>query len=92
MRTSYCRGCGAEILFFRTETGKTTPVDAEPVPFKKDGHGPEMFLMADGTACRGRRCDAFEADQTGHISHFATCPNAESFRKKRKSDRKRGEG
>lgn len=91
-RTAYCRACGAEIFFIKTENGKTAPVDAEPVTFRPYDFGPEMFVMLDGSVRRGRRCDAMEGEETGYVSHFATCPNAEEFRRRGKKARKEAGG
>ena len=88
MRTSFCRACGAEILFIKTLTGKTTPADAEPVSFMEDDRGTDFFILLDGSTRRGRRCDERESGLTGYVSHFATCPNAEAFRKRGKKARK----
>lgn len=95
-KTTLCRGCGKPIAFIKTEAGKTMPVDPEPIYFlpEDDYH---KFVMMDGTVKRGR---AIEEDETGlkkkavigYRSHFATCPAADDFRrKKNKSERKRKE-
>lgn len=88
LRTSYCRACGAEIMFIRTMNGKTTPVDAEVVYFKVKEDGPEFYVLGNGTTKRGNRCSKYEADASGYISHFATCPNAEEFKRHGKKARK----
>ena len=81
-RTSRCRGCGAEIAFIKTVKGKTMPVNPESVYFIPAG-GPNTYVLADGTVKRGREPGFSEkGTEIGYISHFATCPEADSFRKR----------
>ena len=89
MRRTQCRACGAEIGFIKTAAGKTCPVDAKSVYFLPD-LGDELCVLPDGTAQRGLRVDEEgNSTQIGYVSHFATCPEADKFRKPRKSDRKK---
>jgi len=91
MRTTRCRGCGAEIGFIKTVAGKTMPVDVNSVRFALGGT--EVFVLPDGQVVHGTRLKEGEADPTesiGYISHFATCTTPDAFRKSRKSDRKKG--
>ena len=87
-RITTCRGCGAEIAFIKTTKGKSMPVTPEAVTFI-DGGGPNTYVMADGSVRRGRSPEYGDRGElmTGYISHFATCPEADRFHKKRKSDR-----
>lgn len=94
-RTTQCRACGAEIGFIKTVAGKTVPVDAKSIYFMPDPLATESFVMMDGTVKRGRHLTEDTAPlngepEIGYISHFATCPEADRFRKARKSDRKKG--
>jgi len=59
-----CKGCGAEIKWIKTATGKNTPVDA--VSEKRYSFFPftDEWLLLDS-----------------YQSHWATCPNANQFRK-----------
>ena len=91
MKITNCRACGAPIGFIKTKAGKTMPVDGESVYFLPDPDGNELFVLVDGSTQRGTRVDEeSNSTQIGFISHFATCPEADSFRKQRKSDRKKG--
>ena len=91
MKTSFCRACGAEIGFIKTVAGKTIPVDAECVTFSPNEKGPCLFVMLDGTLKRGfKTINELPDSEFGYVSHFATCPEADKFRKHRKSDRKKG--
>ena len=78
--TTKCRACGAEIGFIKTVKGKTMPVNAEGVCFTPGG-GPDTFVMPDGRIERGRR--RANGSEIGFVSHFATCPAANEFRKGR---------
>ena len=88
-RETTCRACGKKIMFLKTHNGKTVPVDAESVYFVPDIRGKNLYVLPDGGTLRG--VEPMEGDQDkhiGYISHFATCPNADQFRKPRKKDRK----
>ena len=89
-----CRGCGAQIMFIKTAKGKTMPVDTNSVMFVPDLNGKNLYVRPDGDVLRG--CEAREEDKDkhiGYISHFATCPKADDFRKTkpRKKERKEAE-
>lgn len=93
-KTTRCRACGARILFLKTASGKTMPVDEEGTFFLETENGPEMFVLGDGVTMRGQRVSTeqmMDADRFGYVSHFATCPAADQFRKPRKKDRKKVE-
>jgi len=91
MRTTQCRACGAEIGFIKTVAGKSVPVDPDCVTFSPNEKGPCAFVMLDGTIKRGFKTNEEKPDsEFGYVSHFATCPDADKFRKARKSDRKKG--
>lgn len=90
-KTTACRACGARIMFLKTAAGKTMPVDEEGTFFLEVKDGPELFVLGDGTTARGQRVSPAQredADRFGYISHFATCPKADQFRKARKKERK----
>ena len=92
-KTTRCRACGARIMFLKTAAGKTMPVDEEGTFFLEVKDGPELFVLVDGTTARGQRVSQEQredADRFGYISHFATCPKADQFRKARKKERKLG--
>lgn len=91
MNVVSCRACGAPIGFIKTKAGKTVPVDEKSVNFLPDPEGKELFVLVDGSTQRGARVEEeSNSSQIGFISHFATCPEADRFRKARKSDRKKG--
>lgn len=88
-KTGKCRGCGADIMFIKTRNGKTMPVDAQSMYFVPDLNGKALYVLPDGTVAHGVPGTPEDPDRhIGYISHFATCPAADSFRKPRKKDRK----
>jgi hypothetical protein len=91
MRTTKCRACGAEIMFIKSVAGKTIPVNAEQITYEQKAGGSMKVVTPNGEVISGELAgDPQKATGIGYISHFATCPEADSFRKKRKSDRKKG--
>lgn len=90
-RITHCRACGAEIMFIKTFAGKSIPVDAESKYYIKDNRGKQKIVTPNGEVISAELTDESEkATGIGYVSHFATCPEADQFRKKRKSDRKKG--
>lgn len=86
-KTVPCRACGAPLRFIKTTKGKTMPVDAAPVKFVPQTYAKEIFVTEDGMLLHGVRPAPSDRDvHDGYISHFATCPAAERFRKPRKGD------
>lgn len=86
MKTTFCKGCGAEVIWCKTERGGNMPVDAYPVP-----HGNLLVEEhAEGLSCRV--VDAHEEPagagngepQPRYVSHFANCPQHAQFRTRRR--------
>jgi hypothetical protein len=73
--TEPCRSCGAFVVWAITESGKRMPVDCEA-----DIRG-KLRLHIDNLGVVRVTHDPFS--QTPHYRpHFATCPDAESWRKR----------
>lgn len=90
MNITKCRACGAPIGFIKSVAGKTIPVDAEPFSYVQKSNGTLKIVTPNGEVVSGELPDDPQnATGIGYISHFATCPEADQFRKKRKSDRKK---
>ena len=91
MRTTKCRACGAEIGFIKSVAGKSIPVDAVEVTYWKNPDGSKKIVTPNGEVVSADlEGDLQKATGVGYVSHFATCPCADQFRKPRKSDRKKG--
>ena len=74
---SKCKRCGAPIFWAPTKNGKDMPVDEAPDRARGN------LVLENGTVRV-----AAESDDDAffrYTSHFATCPNANEFRKKRGS-------
>lgn len=67
-----CRSCGARVFFAKTRNNRDMPIDFEPVA---DGN----VWITDGVARVGTPPDGVER----YVSHYATCPNGPSHRRKR---------
>jgi hypothetical protein len=73
-----CSSCHAEILWKKTDRGKSIPLDKEPVEdgnIRINGAHADVLSALELTAAR-------EDGELLHKSHFATCPNARKHRKK----------
>jgi len=79
MSESICKGCGSKIIWVRTIQGKRMPLDPEPV---EDGN---IVLMPAGAMVLDAKTAGLGADVGArrYKSHFATCPAARKFRKKK---------
>jgi hypothetical protein len=81
-RRTTCESCGAAIIFAVTPRAKNMPVDAEPTA---DGnvqlvsHGPDVPPLARVLTV----AQQFGKKGTLRRSHFASCPDAKSWRRPR---------
>jgi len=78
--TKRCGSCGMSVIWTTTHRGKRMPVDAEPaengnVRLRQDGE--RVIAEYPGR----EHPDLFEDDGKRHLSHFVTCPQAESWRR-----------
>lgn len=78
----HCRSCGAPIVWgINVGTRKPMPVDAEPssrgnVSRYDAADGPRLVVL-NATKASAMRA----AGQSLYLSHFATCPHADRWRK-----------
>lgn len=74
-----CRSCGARITWLRSLSGKSIPVDEDPV------EGGNIVVLGPSDSCRVyRNAEAAQSenpDKPRYVSHFATCPQAGEWRK-----------
>lgn len=81
-RTQRCRSCGAAIRWTHTANGRSMPLDAEPV-----ADGNVVFTGRTVRNDRGVARPEVRVESQPHdgapryLSHFATCPNADQWRK-----------
>lgn len=79
---SPCESCGADLIWARTNKGKSMPIDVDPAE-----NGNVQLFNAEGkihakVLCGENLRMARLAGAVLHLSHFATCPAAASFRKR----------
>lgn len=77
-----CRSCGQPIVWVKLKSGKANPCDPQKHSICTRW-GKEMTIVTeDGRVVSGTPVALENADATGYISHFATCPNASKWRKR----------
>lgn len=74
---SRCRSCGAPVIWATSENDRQMPLDKDLVT-----EGIRFRIGPDGRAHRVE-----QPDKPGHLSHFATCPNARAHRKPKAAKR-----
>lgn len=81
---SACRSCEAEVLWVRTERGRRMPLDPVPVDLRTHS-GTGLFVLRDEHSPEGPLALAVGGSEfpleRHYTSHFATCPQAEEWRK-----------
>lgn len=72
-----CAYCGRRIMWIRTKAGKNMPVDPEMISYHRPAAGEkasEKIVTQAGEVVSANRVESRQAEGTGYISHFATCP------------------
>lgn len=81
MRPTFCKHCGAPIVWIKTEKGKSMPCNKTMVPFweNPDAKGKVVLMNGKIISCSfdGPRD---QVTNFGYISHFASCSGARDFR------------
>ena len=76
-----CRGCGADIIFIKTQTGKHIPCEPALLPYWQRKGAKNKIVTPNGEVIS---CDyAGEAGKEtgiGYMPHWAMCPKADQFR------------
>lgn len=79
-----CKSCGADIIWIKTAAGKSIPCDSDARTYWKNPHGSDVIVTPNGEVYKADLTgDLAQATGIGYISHFATCPAADKFRKKK---------
>ena len=80
---SDCKGCGAQIVWIKIGSGKSMPCDPELVTYwqKDKAAGKVVTPNGEVLSCEFKG-NLEDATGIGYRSHFASCPNADAFRKK----------
>lgn len=81
-----CAKCRKQVIWIKTVNGKNMPVNTELVTYRipKEGKGKERIVTPNGEIVSAEIVQSGTQDATsvGYISHFATCPSANTFRRK----------
>lgn len=80
-----CKKCFAEIKWITTAAGRYLPVDPGEVS-GVDLKEIDTLITPDGEILKGKNA----VEGFGYIPHWATCPNAEEFKKDRNPNLRRG--
>ncbi len=75
-----CRSCGQKIDWIKTTKGKNMPVDEDYYDYDECENG--MILVTDGGMVVTVNEHQNMPSVRGRISHFASCPQANNWRKK----------
>lgn len=76
MQRGKCKSCRADVLWVRVLSGKTMPLDPDPVD------GGNVYRSVDDDLWRvASKLAPAPRDQPTYRSHFATCPNSQHHRK-----------
>lgn len=77
-----CRSCGAPIKWVKTDSGKNIPLNDEVVTILPEAGGNVVIVTLEGKVVRGKLAMAGTPGTVqGYISHFATCPQADKWRR-----------
>lgn len=83
-----CKSCKTPIFWIKTIKGNWLPVNRRAIlatPVQKGGH---TFVRADGSTIQALPEGTVPYDGVDSVvafeAHFATCPDADAFRKKRR--------
>lgn len=79
-----CKACGAPIVWIATESGKNMPCDAAQTAYRADKQGKATIITPNGETLRATlETPPEDATGIGYIPHWATCPHANRFKKKK---------
>lgn len=90
-----CKKCGADIIWLKTPRGKWMCADEGLKPYRQNKAGKDTVVTDWGETIRcdllsPEDCKAGRAIPTGlaRTPHWATCPEADSFRKQKTEEKK----
>lgn len=82
MQAGYCRACGRSIYWAKTTKGRMMPVNPIPLRFWHNPHGLHRLVTITGEVAACDLSGSGRESGIGYTSHFATCPKANTFRRK----------
>lgn len=86
-----CKSCGADITWIETQNGRSMPCNFPAVKYQANRKGKSQIVTITGRVIRAdvitdddKQTSLLEkiVDGEGYISHFATCPYADSHRRR----------
>jgi hypothetical protein len=80
---STCRTCGEPVIWARTEEGKAIPLDVEPLSASNCDPKSLVFLFDpdDDWPVTAAKAGNLRPSTVVYVSHFSTCPDADTWRK-----------
>lgn len=83
-----CKACGAKIVWVKTAVGRVMPCNPEKVLYWQTRSGGQRVVTPSGDVVSAVLY-GLPGTHTGigYISHFATCPGADTFRRRKKCRR-----
>ena len=78
-----CKSCNADIVFVKSPAGKYIPCDEGLIAYKFDDNGKDVLVDDAGEVIRCQIHFEGGADGYARVPHWATCPNADRFRKRK---------
>lgn len=78
---STCRSCNKPIRWLELKSGKKMPVDPDPFELWEAEVG-DTVVTASGDVVKFDPVKHAGDDREVYVSHFSTCPQADSWRKK----------
>lgn len=79
---SFCKACGAPIVWVKSDSDRWLPCDEGLIPYQLDG--PETLVTWRGAVINCRTTFEGEPDGMAYKSHFATCQKADQMRRPRR--------
>lgn len=89
IKITKCKSCGASITWIKTQNGHTMPCNVPAVDYQENYKGKDTIVTEEG---RVLRVSVFKTplasglqpviDGKGYVSHFATCPFANKYRRR----------
>lgn len=80
----YCRACRQQIKWIKTAAGKTMPVDPLVTPYWPSEGASGKIVTPEGAVVSCEFTGPRDTAKLGFVSHFATCPAADRFRRGKK--------
>lgn len=82
MKGGVCKGCGRPIIWIRSALGRSIPCDPEQRVYWEQPGGKQKIVTPNGMVVSATLEGTPDtATGVGYISHWATCPEAASFRR-----------